>query len=254
MSGAGYRPCVVIPVYNHRNTVRATVASVAGYGVPVYLVDDGSDEATREELVRIGGEFALVRLSRLPRNSGKGSAVIVAMQRARAEGMTHALQIDADGQHDVRDVPRFLERGELNPEAVICGQPVFDDSAPRSRRYGRYISHFWVWVETLSFAIKDAMCGFRLYPLHATGELIERGLIPLRMDFDIAIVVRLAWRGVPVENLSTRVVYPAGGLSHFDRVRDNLRISRTHARLLCGMLLRLPLLLWRRLAPAAPRP
>jgi glycosyltransferase involved in cell wall biosynthesis len=218
------------------------------------VVDDGSDEATRDELSRIARDYALVRLSRLERNSGKGSAVMCAMQRARAEGMTHALQVDADGQHDVRDIPRFLERGERHPDAVICGQPVFDDSAPPSRRYGRYISHFWVWVETLSFAIKDAMCGFRLYPLRPTGELIERGLIPLRMDFDIAIIVRLAWRGVPVENLSTRVVYPAGGLSHFDLLRDNLRISRTHVRLVCGMLLRLPLLLWRKLSPAATHP
>jgi hypothetical protein len=126
---------------------------------------------------------------------------------------------------------------------------VFDASAPAARLYGRYLTHFWVWIETLSFAIKDSMCGFRLYPLPETARVIAAGGIPPRMDFDIALLVRLAWHGVPVDNVSTRVVYPPGGLSHFDLLRDNLRISATHVRLVCGMLLRLPWLLWHKLHP-----
>jgi len=248
MSRADFRPCVLIPIYNHGSTIRRTVAAVTEFGLPIYVIDDGSDQATRVELARVESEFSLVRLSRLARNSGKGAAVMAGMQRAHADGMTHALQIDADGQHDTDDIPAFLARGAAHPRAVICGQPIFDAFAPKARLYGRYLTHFWVWVETLSFAIKDAMCGFRLYPLQATEVLIASGTIPARMDFDIAVIVRLAWCGVPVENVATRVVYPAGGVSHFDMLRDNLRISRTHARLCCGMLLRLPVLLWRKLA------
>lgn len=172
------------------------------------------------------------------------------LKLAHGDGMTHALQIDADGQHDSRDVPLFLARGRARPGAVICGEPIFDASIPRARLYGRYVTHFWVWVETLSFAIRDSMCGFRLYPLAATCELIDQVAIPHRMDFDTAMVVRLAWRGVSIESVPTRVTYPPGGVSHFNVWRDNARITLMHARLVCGMLVRLPVLVMRRLSPA----
>ena len=242
-----FRPCCVIPIYEHGTTIQALVAALAAHGLPIYIVDDGSGEATQAELARVRKAFPLVRLSRLPQNRGKGAAVMHGMLQARNDGMTHALQIDADGQHDPRDVPRFIARAGERPDAVICGQALFDDSVPKARFYGRYLTHFMVWIETLSFAIRDSMCGFRLYPLAATGALIEDGVIPPRMDFDTSMVVRLAWRGVPIENLPTRVIYPAGGISHFRMLRDNVRLTRMHALLVCGMLWRLPVLLWRKL-------
>ncbi|SRR5260221_2373439 len=251
MSAAAFRPCCVIPIYDHGSTIRAVVAALAAHRLPVYIVDDGSGAATQAELARVREEFSQVRLSRLPRNQGKGVAVVHGLRQARDDGMTHALQIDADGQHDPRDVPRFIERAAARPGAVICGQALFDRSVPKARLYGRYITHFWVWVETLSFAIKDSMCGFRLYPLTATGELIDQVAIPRRMDFDTAMVVYLAWRGTPIENLPTRVIYPEGGVSHFRMLRDNLRLVRMHALLVIGMLVRLPLLLRRKLASRA---
>ena len=248
---AAFRPCCVIPIYDHGATIRALVAALDAHGLPIYVVDDGSGEATQAELARVRGEFPRVRLSRLPRNRGKGAAVMHGMRAARADGMTHALQIDADGQHDPGDVPRFVARAAARPDAVICGQALFDHSIPKARFYGRYLTHFMVWIETLSFAIRDSMCGFRLYPLAAAGELIDQGVIPPRMDFDTAMVVHLAWRGAPIENLPTRVIYPAGGISHFRMLRDNLRLSRMHALLVIGMLVRLPLLLRRKLASRA---
>ena len=244
---APFKPSLLVPVYNHGEVVRSTLARLAAFGIPIYVVDDGSDEATREELHRVAGDYPQVRLFRLPRNSGKGAAVMHGMREARAAGLTHALQIDADGQHCAEDVPKFLSRGEANPDAVICGRPVFDATAPRARLYGRYLTYFWVWVETLSFAIGDPMCGFRLYPLVPTCALIDAKRIPTRMDFDIDIIVRLAWLGLRIENVSTRVTYPEGGRSHFDMLRDNLRISRTHTLLVCRMLAMLPGLLSRRL-------
>lgn len=253
MAAAGFRPGLVVPIYDHGATIGALVDHFAVHGLPIYIVDDGSGVATQEVLARIAQCCSLVRLARLPRNQGKGAAVMHGFRLAHAGGMTHALQIDADGQHDSRDIPRFLERGRARPDAVICGQPIYDASVPKARLYGRYVTHFWVWIETLSFAIKDSMCGFRLYPLAATCELIDQVAIPERMDFDTAVVVRLAWRGVPIENLPTRVTYPAGGVSHFNLWRDNARISLMHARLVCGMLLRLPLLLMRKLTFARSR-
>jgi glycosyltransferase involved in cell wall biosynthesis len=135
-----------------------------------------------------------------------------------------------------------------HPEAVICGVPQYDASVPKGRLYGRYLTHVWVWINTLSFAIRDSMCGFRLYPLRAVAELAEREPIGQRMDFDTEVLVRLYWRGREVVNLPTPVTYPRDGVSHFDVWRDNLRISRMHARLFFGMLLRAPRLLLRRRA------
>jgi hypothetical protein len=128
---------------------------------------------------------------------------------------------------------------------MICGRAVYDDSVPRVRLYGRYLTHVCVWMETLSLAIDDSMCGYRLYPLAETCAEIARAPLPARMDFDTEIAVRLCWRGVPVRNLPTRVIYPENGLSHFRMLRDNLRITAMHTRLLLGMLPRAPDLLWR---------
>lgn len=245
-----FRPCLLIPIYNHKDTIAATVSALTVYGLPIFVVDDGSDQTTRQALLDLAGVTPLMRLDRLATNRGKGAAVMHGLRLARKAGHTHALQIDADGQHDLGDVPRFLAAGKAHPEAVVCGQPVYDASVPRSRLYGRYVTHVWVWIETLSLRIKDSMCGYRIYPLAATLAVIDHRRIAERMAFDIEIVVRLAWMGLKVVNIPTRVVYPENGLSHFDVVRDNLRISRMHAKLFFGMLIRLPVLLWRKLAPA----
>ena len=244
-------PCLLIPIYNHWPTIGRTVERLSVHGLPIYIVDDGSDEATQAELARIAAANPLVVLFRLAQNEGKGGAVMRGLCEARAAGCTHALQIDADGQHDTDDVSRFLALGRENPLALVCGKPIYDASVPKGRLYGRYITHFWVGVETLSFPVSDALCGFRLYPLAASCALIERVSIPKRMDFDPEILVRLAWQGVPLIDVPTRVTYPEDGLSHFDMWRDNLRISRMHTRLFFGMLLRLPLLLWRKCCPSS---
>jgi glycosyltransferase involved in cell wall biosynthesis len=246
MRGAAFRPCVVIPIYDHGSTIHALVSRLQAHGVPIYIVDDGSHEATRAELERVVRDFPRVRLHRLEKNSGKGTAMKHALRWARDEGMSHALQIDADGQHDPRDLPRFFARAAERPEALIVGEPLFDASAPKARLYGRRLTNFWVCIETLSMAVKDSQCGFRLYPLAAACGLIERAALPRRMSFDIAIVVRLAWEGTPVENLPTKVIYPPGGLSHFDMLADNVRISLLHTLLVFGMLRRLPRLITRR--------
>jgi hypothetical protein len=162
------------------------------------------------------------------------------------EGFSHAVQIDADGQHDISDLPVFLETAFSNPDSLVAGYPVFDAEIPRIRFYGRYLTHFWVWINTLSFAIRDTMCGFRVYPLAAMAEMLEQEKCGDRMDFDPEIIVRWYWRGGKVMNLPTRVRYPLDGISHFDVCKDNLLISLMHARLFFGMLYRLPGMLWRR--------
>ena len=248
-----FSPCIIIPLYNHGSTLHRTVAALQPYGLPVIVVDDGSDEATQQALREVATTFPQVQCVRLTQNAGKGAAVMRGFRAAAEVGHTHALQVDADGQHDLTDIPRFIASARQHPRALICGRPIYDASAPASRRYGRLVTHAWVWIETLSLAIGDSMCGFRLYPLEPVVTLIERTRIPVRMAFDIAIVVRLYWMGLPVMNLPTRVIYPEGGISHFRLWRDNWRISCAHTQLVCGMLVRLPLLLWRKLFAPSQR-
>ena len=123
---------------------------------------------------------------------------------------------------------------------------MYDASVPKGRLYGRYITHVWVWINTLSFEIRDSMCGFRVDPLKVTVAVLDGANIGRRMDFDIEVLVRLVWRGLRLVNLPTRVTYPLDGISHFKALRDNVLISRMHARLFFGMLVRSPLLLLRK--------
>ena len=237
----------VIPVYNHGGPVSGVVAALRAHGLPVLLVDDASEPGCAVVLDRLAREPG-VTLERLPVNQGKGGAVMAGLRRAAQLGWTHVLQIDADGQHDTADVPAFATAAAIQPQQLICGHPIYDDSVPRARLYGRYATHIWVWINTLSFAIRDSMCGFRIYPLATTLPQLAHASMGRRMDFDTEIAVRLVWAGVPVINQPTRVHYPVGGISHFRVWRDNVLISAMHTRLFFGMLWRAPRLLLRKLA------
>ncbi|AVJ27407.1 glycosyltransferase family 2 protein [Achromobacter spanius] len=247
-----HKLCAVIPVYNHGATVAAVVAQLAAHGLPCVLVDDGSEPACAAVLDELSAQPD-TQLVRRAVNGGKGAAVQDGLRAAMTLGYTHALQVDADGQHALDDIPRFAQLSREQPDAVICGAPVYGDDVPRSRLYGRWLTRIWVWINTLSFDIPDAMCGFRVYPLAKVVPVIDETHVGRRMDFDIAVLVRLHWKGVRMAWLPTRVAYPEGGISHFKGLQDNVLISRMHARLFFGMLARSPLLLWRRLARSAPR-
>lgn len=240
-----FAPCVVIPVYNHEHAIGAVVGGIRAQGMPMVLVDDGSSQACADVLQQLS-TTADVLLVRHERNCGKGAAVSTGLRTARERGYTHAAQIDADGQHTVSDLRRFVEEARQHPDAVICGRPVFDAGIPRSRYYGRYLTHGLVWLETLSFELIDTMCGFRVYPLATTLALLDRGHVGPRMDFDTEVLVRLHWRGVRTRWLATQVRYPLDGVSHYRMFLDNVRMTSLHVRLLLGMLARLPLLLWRK--------
>jgi len=244
---AAFRPVAVIPVYNHGEAVGAVAANVRLHGLPCILVDDGSSAdcaAVLDALAQAPG----VTLVRLAQNQGKGGAMMAGLRAAAAAGYSHALQIDADGQHDAGDIPRFLSSAAAEPEAVICGTPVYDESVPKARLIGRYATHIWVWINSLSLDIRDSMCGFRVYPLAPVVRLIDEARLGRRMDFDPEVLVRLHWRGLKIVNVPTRVTYPQDGLSHFRLGLDNWLITKMHARLALGMLLRSPRLLWRKVA------
>lgn len=240
------RHCFIIPIYNHGKTIAKTIAGLRAYGYPIFVVDDGSNEETKKVLRQLSASEPLIHLEHNAKNMGKGGAVMAGMRLAASQGFTHALQVDADGQHDLSDVAAMWRLAENEPGALISGQPQYDETIPRGRRIGRHITHVWVWIETLSLDIKDTMCGFRVYPLLACLKLMEKQRLGQRMDFDIEIMVRLYWQGVRVYFHPTQVIYPEDGTSHFQSFRDNVRISWLHTRLFFGMLRRAPFLLWSR--------
>ncbi|MBJ8741654.1 glycosyltransferase [Citrobacter sp. FDAARGOS_156] len=241
-----FSPCVLIPCYNHGAMMSGVLDRLQPFNLPCIVVDDGSDKTTQDELARLAAEYGNLTLIRLPVNAGKGAAVISGIQAAADAGFSHAVQVDADGQHAIEDIPRLLALAKEHPAALISGQPIYDDSVPRSRLYGRWVTHIWVWIETLSMQLKDSMCGFRVYPVAPTRQLAQRVTLGKRMDFDTEVMVRLYWQGNPSYFIPTRVIYPQDGLSHFDALKDNLRISLMHTRLFFGMLPRIPSLLFRR--------
>ena len=238
-----YRPCAVIPVYNHGSTVRAVVNSLKPYGLSAVLVDDGSDRETAEELEKTARDIEGCHLFTLPQNQGKGGAVMKGLLEAENLGFTHALQVDADGQHDVSDVEKFLNLSRQYPDNLIAGYPVYDETVPTARKVGRKLTTFMVHLETLSRDIVDAMCGFRLYPLAESCRLIRKASLGKRMEFDIQYLVKLHWKGMSMRFLPVRVIYPEGGISHFRMFRDNAMISKMHTLLVIGMVLRSPSLL-----------
>ena len=240
-----HKPCAVIPVYNHEHALPQVVAALRDAGLPCVLVDDASSSACAAVMDQLATspDCFLVRLAV---NQGKGGAVMAGLREAARLGFSHALQVDADGQHDLADVATFLRHSQERPQALICGYPQYDASVPKGRLYARYLTHVWVWINSLSLSIRDAMCGFRVYPLAATVALLDSTHLGRRMDFDPEILVRLAWRNQPMHWLPTKVHYPLDGLSHFRLLHDNALISTMHAKLFFGMLLRAPLILWRR--------
>lgn len=239
------RLCAVIPSYRHVAALPTLTAALLSHCEAVIIVDDGNAEPERLAIAALNAPDAGIRVLRHDENGGKGAALLTGFREAAALGFTHALQIDADGQHDVGDLPRFIEAARANPKALICGQAMYDASVPKSRKFGRYITHFWVWIETASFDIADSMCGYRIYPLAPVSAIIARADIGKRMDFDTEIAVNMHWRGVPVINMPTKVIYPAGNVSNFAMLADNVSISLMHTRLVLQAPFRL---LWKLIA------
>jgi glycosyltransferase involved in cell wall biosynthesis len=231
-----FRPCAVVPTYENPLTIGKVVRALAEKDLDVIVVDDGSSAQGRRAvaaLLDVPRVHCLYRES----NGGKGKAAVDGFAHARSLGFSHALLMDADGQHCIDDVQEFLEKSRTHPTALVAGEPVFDESVPKARLIGRKISVFWCAIETGGLRINDPLCGYRVYPLDSWAKL---GALGARMDFDPEIAVRLCWRGVPIINLRTKVIYPKaedGGVSHFRMFRDNVRISWMHTRLVTMALL-----------------
>ncbi len=248
-----FRPCAIIPTLNHHLVLADIISRFAARDVPVIVVDDGSDPAAAECIAHACGNAAAAECLRHQVNQGKGAAVLSGLSRAAERGFTHAVQIDADGQHDLDRLDALMEAARANPDAIVVGQPRFDATIPRRRKFGRWLTHVLVFLNTLSFEIKDSMCGFRVYPVAVILPLARGEVRGRHMDFDPEVLVRAHWLGTPFVRIPVDVTYPAENLSNFDLRRDNVRIAGMHARSFLGMLARSPRLLMRNLSAARGR-
>jgi glycosyltransferase involved in cell wall biosynthesis len=242
---------ILIPSYNTGGKVLQTVWDARRIWQPVWVVVDGSTDGTLEALRALARDDSGIRVLALPRNQGKGAAILHGLREAEAENYTHAMTLDADGQHPTDKIREFMATSEANPEALILGLPVFDASAPRVRVHGRKLSNWCAELETLGAGIGDSLYGFRVYPIAPLREIVERQPWMRRFDFDAEAAVRLCWRGVRPINLAAPVKYfrpEEGGVSHFNYLRDNALLTWMHVRLILESLLRMPFLLARRLS------
>lgn len=246
---------VLIPSYNTGPKVFDTVREARAQWNPVWVVVDGSTDGTAEVLKQMASQDTGLRVWVLAKNEGKGAAVMQGLRTAAAEGFTHALTMDSDGQHPASLIPTFMDSSIRRPETMVLGKPVFDASAPLLRVRGRRISNGWTQLETLFAGIGDSLYGFRVYPIADLLVIMARQPWMRRFDFDTEAVVRLAWRGVKPINVDAPVRYLSadeGGVSHFRYGRDNVLLTWMHTRLMIEFVLRLPLLMWRRLRGAPP--
>jgi len=242
---------VLIPSYNPGGKALETVRAARAQWNPVWVIVDGSTDGSAEELTAMARGDPGMRVLVRERNGGKGAALLDGLIAARREGFTHALTMDADGQHPAGRIRAFMSASAAAPEAMILGDPVFDASAPRIRLRGRRIANWCTNLETLWAGVHDTLFGFRVYPIAALIEVMRHSRWMRRFDFDPEAVVRLAWRGTPLVNLPAPVRYftpQEGGVSHFNYWRDNVLLTSMYLRLLAGFVIRLPVLIARRLA------
>ena len=255
MTVASTTHLVLIPSYNTGRTLLQTVRSACAQWSPVWVVIDGSTDGSAAGVRNLAASDPGLTLIELEVNSGKGAAVLHGLQAARDAGFTHALTMDADGQHPADLIPAFMQTSKQHLDSMVLGRPVFDASAPLLRVRGRKVSNWWTNLETLGAGIDDSLYGFRVYPVVDLIAVMRRQPWMRRFDFDTEAVVRLAWRGVAPINIAAPVKYLSadeGGVSHFRYGRDNVLLTWMHLRLMLEFVLRLPSLLWRRVLRRPP--
>lgn len=232
---------VLLPTYNTGPRLREVVAEVLRHWQPVLVVVDGSTDGSEQAVLELAQKESALTVVVLPQNSGKGAAVLAGAQAARDRGFTHALVMDADGQHPAASIAEFMAASARTPAAMVLGRPVFPANIPAERLHGRKLSVGLVHFELLGRAVADPLFGFRVYPLAPLLAVLGPRRGGRRYDFDTEAAVRLGWAGVPPVNLAAPVRYfsrAEGGVSHFHYLRDNATLVWMHTRLIVELLFR----------------
>ncbi len=231
---------VLLPTYNTGPRLLEVVREVLRHWQPVLVVVDGSTDGSEQALQELAKHEPALSVHLQPQNSGKGAAVLAGAREAIARGFTHALVMDADGQHPAASITEFMAASNRRPEALVLGRPIFPPNVPPERLHGRKLSVGLVHFELLGKSVADPLFGFRVYPLAPLITVLGRRRTAQRYDFDTEAAVRLAWAGVPPLNLAAPVRYFSpveGGISHFHYWRDNVTLVWMHTRLITELLL-----------------
>jgi len=232
-SGIRKELAIIIPVYNHAETVSEVVSGCLKTGYPVFVVDDGSTDVTFKTLRNIKTTSIL----RHTENKGKGAAIITGFEEV-SKIADWALTIDADGQHDPEDIHELVRAIPLNNRPVIIGrrQGMENSDAPWTSRFGRKFSNFWVWASGGGF-VNDSQSGFRIYPL---PEILNLKVRAKRYQFEVEVLVKAGWHNIPVIEVPVRVHYkqPGKRVSHFRPFVDFMRNSLVFIRLISWRILR----------------
>ncbi|SDQ52572.1 hypothetical protein SAMN05421664_1916 [Chryseobacterium soldanellicola] len=211
--------CVLIPTYNNDKTLKRVIDGVLDYTENIIVVNDGSTDLT----LKILHDYPQIDVINLPENKGKGNALTIGFRKAKKLGYHYAITIDSDGQHYPDDIPVFVEAllEEKQDVLLIGNRNMSQDGIPKKSSFGNRFSNFWFWFET-GIKLEDTQSGYRLYPLHK----IPKKYFTPKFEFEIEIIVRTAWRHVPVKNVPVKVLYdPAERVSHFRPFKDFTRIS-----------------------------
>ena len=207
--------CAVIPTYNNGGTVADVVRGVLSQGLPVLVVDDGSTDGTEESLKELE-----ITILRHPKNQGKGRALKTGLEEARRQGYRFALTLDADGQHDPRDIPALVAAaGERT--LVVGSRNLTAEGMPSGNTFANRFSNFWFTVQT-GRKLPDTQTGFRIYPLE---DLPSLKLLTSRYEAELTLLVFSAWKGLRLVPVPVRVYYPEDRVSHFRPFADFFRIS-----------------------------
>jgi len=214
--------CVIIPTYNNRNTLRRVIDGVLQYaaGQEVIVVNDGSTDDTTSILAGYG---ARIRVLDNVVNKGKGFSLRKAFAEAIRLGFENAITIDSDGQHLPSDIPLFIEAAIQNPGALLMGsRNMAQEGVPGKSSFGNKFSNFWFKFET-GLTLPDTQTGFRLYPL---GPLKRMSLFTTKFETEIEVIVKMAWKDVPILPINIQVIYDKDErVTHFRPFRDFTRIS-----------------------------
>ncbi|AZA72260.1 DUF2062 domain-containing protein [Chryseobacterium indoltheticum] len=210
--------CVLIPTYNNEKTLKRVIDGVLDYTENIIVINDGSTDSTLQILEKYS-----ITVINLSENKGKGNALKLGFREAKDSGYNYAITIDSDGQHYPDDIPVFVENLlQENEDVLLIGnRNMSQEGIPKKSSFGNRFSNFWFWFET-GIKLEDTQSGYRLYPLHK----IPKKYFTPKFEFEIEIIVRTAWRQVPVKNVPIKVLYdPAERVSHFRPFKDFTRIS-----------------------------
>jgi len=226
------RCAIIIPVYNHGAQVRRVVERCLQFRLPVFVVDDGSTDSTPDVLGSLSG----ITVIHHKKNQGKGASLLTGFN-AVLRLADWAITIDADGQHDPEDILPLIRAIPAGQRPVVIGKraDMEQKNVPWTSRWGRRFGNFWVWTSCGKW-FSDSQSGFRVYPL---PETLHLGTKARRFQFEVEVLVRAVWRGIPIIETPVHAIYgpPEERISHFRPWLDFWRNTQTFSRLIATRIL-----------------